>query len=115
VIDDAPWALARHLHGTFFNVTQQDTDENDQWAEVQKNNEEASPSVLLGFSFDPSSVSNEFANCTSVFAKYSDSYFLGRMAPGELVQTMKPELEAAGWDRVRQEAQRQIDEWKNAQ
>ena len=49
---DSSWGMAGYTQGTFFAVTPTDDVEFNQWDEVKELNEQAEPSVLLGFNFD---------------------------------------------------------------
>ncbi len=103
------WPMAGYCQATFFNVTQEDTSTVDQWAEVQKLNEQAIPSVLLGFNFDPVSVEDEIANCYTIWMKYRLQLLTGAQEPRSAVASMMKELRNAGFDDIMAEAQRQID------
>ena len=51
--NNAEWSMAGYTQGTFFNVTQLDDVDFNQWDEVKALNENAKTSVLIGFTFDP--------------------------------------------------------------
>lgn len=103
------WKMAGYTQGTFFNVSQLSTDEFNQWDEVKELNEKATPSVLLGFNLDTSKIETELANCRSVYEKYKSELFTGAKEPRELVKKISEELKTAGFDKVMEEAQAQID------
>ncbi len=103
------WPMAGYTQGTFFNVTQLDTDEINQWDEVKELNNTAVPSVMLGVDIDISSIETEVANCRAVYEKYSSEFWTGAREPRELAATIQAELDAAGWETIRVEAQAQID------
>lgn len=104
------WGMAGYTQGTYFNVSLLDTDKNNQWDEVKTLNENAVPSVMIGFDMDVSSVETELANCRAVYEKYKAEFWTGAKEPRELSKQIHDELETAGWEKVRAEAQRQIDE-----
>ena len=106
--DDA-WAMAGYTQATFFNVTQLDTDEFNQWDEVRTLNENATPSVMLGFNMDTSNIETELANCRTVWEKYKSELLTGARDPEELIPQMVTEFEQAGWQTIADEAQSQID------
>lgn len=103
------WSMAGYTQGSFFTVSQQVTEEFNQWDEVRELNENATPSELLGFSLDTSKVQTELANCNAVYEKYYPEFFTGAQEPRKLLETIKKELQAAGWEKVQQEAQAQVD------
>lgn len=103
------WSMAGYTQGTFFEVSQLTTDEINQWDEVKALNEKAVPSVMLGFNLDTSNIETELANCRAVYEKYYSEFYTGAQNPRELLETIKGELDAAGWETVRAEAQSQVD------
>ena len=106
---NSEWSMAGYTQGTFFNVSQlADTDVN-QWDEVKELNANAKPSVMLGFDMDTSSVETELASCRAVYEKYKSEFWTGARDPRELVEVIKSELDAAGWEIIRAEAQKQVD------
>ncbi len=108
-LKEDPWSMAGYTQATFFNVTQLDTDEFNQWDEVRTLNENATPSVMLGFNMDTSNIETELANCRTVWEKYKSELLTGARDPEELIPQMVTELEAAGWQTIADEAQSQID------
>lgn len=103
------WTMAGYTQGTFFNVTTTVEDTSNQWEEVKQLNESAKPSVLIGFSFDTSKVQNEIANCRAVYDKYKKELLTGAKEPKAQVAAMRKELDAAGFQTIIDEAQKQID------
>lgn len=106
---NADWSMAGYTQGTFFNVSQLSTDTENQWDEVKQLNQNATPSVMLGFDLDTSKIETELASCSAVYEKYKSEFWTGAQEPRELLKTINSELEAAGWETVRAEAQAQID------
>ncbi len=102
------WPMAGYTQGTFFTVSQLASDEFNQWDEVKALNEQAKPSVLLGFSMDVTKVQNELANCREIFEKYRSELLTGATDPNVLVPKITTELKAAGFDTIIEEAQSQI-------
>ena len=70
------------------------------------------PSGCGGFNLDTSNIETELANCRAVYEKYYSELFTGEQDPRELVKTIDAELETAGWETIREEAQKQIDAQK---
>ena len=108
-IPEKQWGMAGYTQGTFFIVSQQDTEEFNQWDEVKALNENAVPSVLLGFSFDMSKVEDQIANINEVWLRYKSEVVTGVKDPKEIVPAVKEELMKAGLQEVMDEAQAQID------
>ncbi|WP_342759712.1 ABC transporter substrate-binding protein [Kineothrix sedimenti] len=106
---NSDWSMAGYTQGTFFNVSQLAETEVNQWDEVKELNANAEPSVMLGFDMDTSSVETELASCRAVYEKYKSEFWTGARDPRELIEVIKGELDAAGWETIRVEAQKQVD------
>lgn len=104
------WPMAGYTQGTFFQVSQLADVEFNQWDEVKQLNEQAKPSVLLGFTLDTANIETELANCRSIYEKYEGELFTGAKEPREMVKKISEELKAAGYDKVVEETQKQINE-----
>jgi len=105
--------VAGYTQGTFFTVSQEAGQKINQWDEVKQLNAEAEGSVLLGFDMDTSNVENELANCLAVYNKYESILLTGAQDPHQLVDTITKELKIAGFEKIMEEAQKQIDEAYN--
>lgn len=107
--NNAEWSMAGYTQGTFFNVTQLDDVDFNQWDEVKALNENAKTSVLIGFTFDPTDHSDQIANCTAIFERYKGELLTGTADPETAVAAMMKEMRAAGFDELLAAAQEQID------
>lgn len=105
------WSMAGYTQGTFFTVTPLDTDLEDQWSEIKELNEQAVPSVMLGFNFDYSEVSDQLSNCREIWLRYKSEMMAGVKDPAETVPQIKEELMKAGLQDVIDAAQQQVDEY----
>lgn len=105
------WELAGYTQGTFFTVTQEDVDEYGQWEEVKKLNEEAIPSVLLGFTFDKTEVEDQLANCMEIWLRYRSEVMTGVRDPETVIPEIKQEMMDAGLQDLLDVAQTQVDEF----
>ena len=72
-------------------------------------NDNAVPSVLMGFNLDRSSLENELALIKAVYEKYLSEVITGTVAPEEIVPEMIEEMNAVGLQKVKDEFQRQVD------
>jgi putative aldouronate transport system substrate-binding protein len=106
---NSEWNMAGYTQGTFFNVTQLAGEEINQWDEVKELNTRAKASVLLGFDLDQTEIQNELANCREIWNKYYSEVLTGARDPEEIVNTVTKELEAAGFNKIMEVAQKQID------
>ncbi len=103
------WKFAGYTQGTFFKVTPTDDVDFNQWDEVKALNENATPSVMLGFTMDKTPVEDEIANCNTIYEKYKQMLKCGATDPAETVAKMQAELDKAGYQKVVAELQKQID------
>ncbi|MDR1802007.1 MAG: ABC transporter substrate-binding protein [Treponema sp.] len=106
------WNLARYQQGTFFNMSTIEGESEEAWDQVRQQNEQATPAELLGFVFNNSSVINEIANCRAVYDRYSDELLTGASNPDVAVPAMMRDLYAAGFQKIIDEAQRQVNAFK---
>lgn len=105
------WTMAGYAQGSFFNVSQLDTDEFNQWDEVKELNENAVSSEIIGFTFDISNVETELANVRAVWEKYESEFLTGTKEPRELAAKITTEMKAVGLDELLAEAQSQLNEY----
>jgi putative aldouronate transport system substrate-binding protein len=67
--------------------------------------------VLLGFAMDTSALRTEVANCLTIYNKYWADIILGAVDPDVAVPQFYAEMQTAGYDKIKAELQRQIDEY----
>ena len=68
------WTMAGYTQGSFFAVTPTDDFDFNQYDEVKELNENASPSVLLGFSLDTTNFKDQLTNCVAVYERYKGEF-----------------------------------------
>ncbi|MDR2575731.1 MAG: ABC transporter substrate-binding protein [Treponema sp.] len=105
------WPLVNYQQGSYFIQTPLVTAPPGYWDEVRKQNEEAKPSVMLGFMMDIEPVLSEVMNCRSVWEKYKIDLLTGASDPDKVLPQIMTELKSGGFDKVLKEAQRQVDEF----
>lgn len=81
---------------------------------VKHENETATPSPLMGFSFNDENVKAEIANISALGDQYSPGLGTGAVDPEKVLPEYLEKLDKAGVEKVREEVQRQIDEWRAA-
>ena len=89
-----------------------ESDEPGIWDTYKEFNDSAKVSPLYGFSFDTQNVKTEITAITNVITKYKAVICAGYSEPEEAVTKMTEELNAAGIDRIIEEAQNQISDWR---
>ena len=103
------WSMAGYTQGTFFKVTQQDTEEFNQWDEVKALNENAVASPILGFSMNKEPISDELDAIIAIFTAWRPALMTG--ADPSALDNMLSEMKDAGLQNVIDELQSQIDAW----
>ena len=89
-----------------------ESDDADIWQQYEEFNTSADTSPLYGFTFDTTNVKTEITAITNVIKKYKAVICAGYSEPEEAVAQMADELEAAGINRIIEEAETQIAAWK---
>ena len=105
------WTMAGYTQGTFFQVTQTDDVDFNQWDEVKALNEQAIASPILGFSFNTEPVADQLAACIAIYAEYRPMLMTGTGDPEQTVATMLDAMRTQGLDEIITEVQSQIDAW----
>ncbi|MCL2127509.1 MAG: ABC transporter substrate-binding protein [Treponema sp.] len=108
------WPLVNYQQGSYFIETPLDTVPPGYWDEVRRQNEEAVPSVMLGFMMDIEPVLNEVISCRNAWEKYKTDLDTGAADPDAVLPRVIAELKACGFDLVAAEAQRQVDNFNAA-
>jgi putative aldouronate transport system substrate-binding protein len=75
-------------------------------------NENATPSVIMGFVFNPEPVQTEIANVNSVIGEYQKGLNAGAIDVDKYLPELRERLKKAGSEKVITEVQKQLDAWK---
>jgi putative aldouronate transport system substrate-binding protein len=103
------WALGNQFLAYYRTPTWA---EKDVWALEAELNESATPSVMLGFSFDRSPVEAEIAQVTAVLDEYAPPLVYGWTEDWETgLADLLEMLDAAGLGVIQAEMQSQVDAW----
>lgn len=86
----------------------------DVWEQTAKMNEEAEVSPIRGFNFDPAKVQAELAQINAVIMEYRNMQYVAEDIEAFTAEKCE-KLEQAGLQKVMDEAQRQLDDWKAEQ
>ncbi len=98
-------------YGNQFNALITDEQELTVWEETKKMNDEARKSPAFGFVPDTESITTEIANITNVNSEYKAKMEFGTAPREEYWDEYMQKLKTAGIDKVRDEIQRQYDEF----
>ncbi|OAB42090.1 ABC transporter substrate-binding protein [Paenibacillus antarcticus] len=105
------WPLAAYSQGTFFNLAVTKGAPEDQWEQVEKLNDAATSSTILGFALDIANLQTEVANCQAVWDKYKYEVITGASDPEKTIPKIVAELKSAGMDTIMKAAQEQINSY----
>jgi putative aldouronate transport system substrate-binding protein len=89
-------------------------DDLDRLGEIANQNGRARTSVMMGFTLDSSALLTEIANVNAVWDRYRDIVMGGVEDPAVIVPRVMTEMNAVGLQKIKAEAQRQINEWSRA-
>lgn len=102
------------VQGGLFNTYVLENEPLDKWAAFKEFNDASIEAPSFGFDFDLEPVSAEAAAFRTVLDEFGKSLYTGSVDPDKYLPRLKKKLEAAGIQKVIDEMQRQIDEWKAA-
>ena len=105
---DVPYFSLGNLFITYKLEGEPDT----KWDEFKEFNDNSIMSPALGFKFDSSSVTNEIAAINNVMEEFKSAIYSGSVDVDEYLGKLNAKLKEQGIDRVIEEMQKQIDEWK---
>lgn len=99
-------------HGSLFNCYRTDATQ-PAWRPAGPDiNANAVVSPMMGFSFDSTPVKNELAQVAAVMDEFVPTLQTGSADVDETLAKLNEKLEQAGLETLREEMQRQLDEWK---
>ena len=98
-------------YGNQFNSLLVEGQAADVWEQTKKMNDEAVKSPVMGFVPNTSNITTELSNITNVVAEYKAKEEFGTVARDEYWDEFMGKLKTAGIDKVRDEIQKQYDEF----
>lgn len=99
--------------GNLFITYALEDEPDDKWKEFERINNNSEVSQALGFEFDSSNVEVEFNSVNTVLEEFKRSLYTGLVDTEEYVEKLNNKLKSAGIDKVKEELERQLNEWKN--
>ncbi len=102
---DASWKF-----GSEFNAYLQPGQDDDVWEQTKSFNDAGKESLLLGFAPNTDPIVNEIAQCEAIIGEYK-VWNNGAEDPMNYQAELVERLKSAGIEKVRDELQKQIDEW----
>ncbi len=100
------------LFGNQFLVYTDSKQDGDVWEKTREINNNAVKSPLIGFAAETSGIATEITRCNEVVSRYS-AMNNGSEEPADYWEQFDTELKAAGAEVIRQELEKQIDEFLN--
>ena len=99
------------LGNLFITYVLEDEPEN-KWDEFKEVNNNSHVSQALGFKFDTSNVTVELEAVNAVLEEFTRSLYTGLVDTDEYVSKLINKLESAGIDKVKEELEIQLNDWK---
>ncbi len=106
-----PYITGPAVSASVVSVDKENLADPKQWEKVYEGYKDARVSDTKGFSFDPTNVEAEIAALDAIWSSYSAELVTGTLDTDKAVSEMRELMEAAGLDKVREEAQKQLDEY----
>lgn len=82
--------------------------------ELKSLNDTSATSPLLGFLYNPDSLKQEYAQVNAIMGEMVPAMMTGTVDPAEMLPKYADRLKKAGMDKLIEDAQKQIDDWKAA-
>lgn len=98
--------------GNNFNAYLYGNQADDLWEQTKTINETADVSMILGFNLDVEPIQTELSSCSAVIEEYLSPIASGSVDPDTELPKFREKLKSAGVDKIIEEVQRQINEWK---
>lgn len=102
-----------YMFGSQFLNYLWDNEDPQKWEKYQAFNESATPSPLIGFSYNAEPVKNEEAAIINIYDQYIDSLFTGIVDPAVVIPEFVDKMKNAGLSKVLTEKQAQVDAFVN--
>ncbi len=103
-----------YTQGNWFIMKTREGESLNRWEVFEAFNDAAQESALLGFMADYTAYADVFEEVSGIYEKYYSALITGTVDPDIYIPKMNQELSEAGLDLLRQELQRQINDWLRA-
>lgn len=101
------------VQGGLFNTYVLETEPLDKWNEFQQFNQNMITAPTFGFDFDSTLVIKEISGVKNVLDEYASLLYSGSIDPEVYVSELNTKLNQAGIQKIIDEMQKQIYQWKN--
>ncbi|WP_088547565.1 ABC transporter substrate-binding protein [Paenibacillus aquistagni] len=103
------------MFGNQFNSYLWSNEDPEKWVQFEEFNTRSERSPILGFTFNPEPVKSELAALDNVSKEFSQGLNSGSVDVDKALADWKEKRAAAGFDRVKAEAEKQLQEWLASQ
>ncbi|BBH18789.1 ABC transporter substrate-binding protein [Paenibacillus baekrokdamisoli] len=103
------------MFGNQFNSYLWANEDKNKWELFKKFNESSERSIALGFTFDQEPVKSELASLANVDKEFTGALATGAVDAEKVIAKWKEKRNGAGFDKVKAEAQKQLDAWAKTQ
>lgn len=109
--DQKNYSMPYFALGNMFITYTLENEPTTKWDEFIEFNDSGITSPALGFKFDPTPVQTEVAAFRNVLDEFGAPLNTGTVETADYLQKLNEKLKASGIDKVKEEMQRQLDEW----
>jgi putative aldouronate transport system substrate-binding protein len=102
------------VQGGLFNTYVPEEDPLDKWQKFKELNKKAEIAPTFGFDFDSDTVSSQIERIKSVLNEFVPPLYTGSVDPDIILPKLQQKLKENGLDKVQQEIQVQLNEWKKS-
>lgn len=100
------------VQGGLFSTYVLENEPIDKWNIFKEFNDNSTQAPSFGFDFDESSLMTETAGFKPILDEFGPSLYTGSVEPSEYIPKLLKKFEATKIQKVKEEMQKQIDEWK---
>lgn len=108
------YSVAYWVQGGLFNTYVLENEPIDKWATFKEFNDASEEAPSFGFDFNLDPVSTQVAGFRDILDEFGKALYTGSVDPDEYLPKLQEKLEAAGIQKVIDEMQSQVDQWKEA-
>ncbi|ABX42095.1 ABC transporter substrate-binding protein [Lachnoclostridium phytofermentans] len=100
------------VQGGLFNTYVPEGEPLDKWQKFRELNKNAETAPTFGFDFDSDAVSSQIEKIKSVMNEFVPPLYTGSVEPDDILPKLQQKLKENGIDKIQEEIQIQLDEWK---
>lgn len=108
------YSVAYWVQGGLFNTYVLENEPIDKWATFKEFNDASEEAPSFGFDFNLDPVSTQVAGFRDILDEFGKALYTGSVDPDEYLPKLQEKLEAAGIQKVIDEMQSQVDQWKES-